>query len=102
MLRDMGGVSSLGPLSLRRFCATPSPRERSILEVSEKRGATVMGQKNPGAQKDKLALPPVGTRNRYHVSFWRFLPCYIAILGPIGANPGSEADCGVVTFSLVL
>ena len=40
----------------------------------------------------------VGMRNRYHLSFWRFAPCFIAIFGPIGGNPCSEANCGVVTF----
>ena len=44
----------------------------------------------------------MGARNRYHSSFWRFFPSFIALFGPIGGNPCSEASCGVVTFSLVL
>ena len=40
----------------------------------------------------------VGTRHGHHLSFWRS----IAIFGPIEANPCSEANCGVVTVSLVL
>ena len=26
---------------------------------------------------------PVGARNRYHLSFWRFCPCFIALFGTI-------------------
>ena len=44
----------------------------------------------------------VGARNRYHLSFWRFFPSFIALWAQLGGNPCSEASCGVVTFSLVL
>ena len=27
--------------------------------------------------------PHVGARSRYHLSFWRFFPCFIALFGPI-------------------
>ena len=45
----------------------------------------------------------MGARNRYHLSFWRFFHLFYSNFGPnFEVNLGSEANCGVVTFSLVL
>ena len=34
----------------------------------------------------------VSTRNRYHLSFWRFFPCFIALFGPVWGQSMQRAQ----------
>ena len=53
------------------------------MQAEEYREPGPLPRFEPGPPFRSGPPPPVGARNRYHLSFWRFFPCFIAFFGPM-------------------
>ena len=78
----VGGPPPSSPMTPPAWAALSRSIAKRAQGVGGKREVTVGREMLDGSDFSRGG-DPLGARNRYHLSFWRFFPSFIALLGPI-------------------